>query len=177
METSNFIAKFLPYRIRAAELVVGISTKQLVSWSLEYMLCPYIIYTFGLLWGGVTMLFISVFSCLLAIRLYDWSKRDWLGIEAIKELQNYEGEKSAGRFASWFLKKSEPVVFLFLTVWYDPFITTAYLRHGKFNGMAVRDWKIFFGSLLIGNAYWILACYMGITIVEWAWRGVKGLAL
>jgi hypothetical protein len=47
---------------------------------------------------------------------------------------------------------------------------------GKINGMILRDWKIFSGSFVIGNGYWILACYMGITLIEWAWQGMKGLA-
>lgn len=66
-------------------------------------------------------------------------------------------------------KKSDHVVFLFLSIKFDPFITTAYMRHGKFNGMTKRDWKIFTGSLLLGNVYWTLACYMGIMLFEWVW--------
>jgi hypothetical protein len=30
-----------------------------------------------------------------------------------------------------------------------------------------RDWSIFMGSLIIGNAYWTLICYTGITLFEW----------
>jgi hypothetical protein len=37
-----------------------------------------------------------------------------------------------------------------------------------------RDWKIFIGSLILGNAYWTLACYMGITLVEWGRRRIAG---
>ncbi|MCX5903466.1 MAG: hypothetical protein NTV89_08340 [Proteobacteria bacterium] len=120
------------------------------------------------------MILATMIACLLILKFYDWSQRDWLGIEAIKTLKAYDGGRAGGRIAAWFLQKSEPAAFLFLTVWYDPFITTAYLRKGKFNGMMGRDWRIFFISLLIGNGYWIIACYMGITLVEWAWRGVKG---
>jgi hypothetical protein len=72
--------------------------------------------------------------------------------------------------SSLILQKSDPFVFLFLSIKEDPFITTAYLRHGKFSGMSRRDWKIFMGSLLVGNAYWTLACFMGITLVEWGWK-------
>ena len=82
-----------------------------------------------------------------------------------------------GRITAWVLKKSNPIVFLFLSIKYDPFITTAYLRHGanQFNGMKRRDWKIFIGSLLVSNAYWTLACYMGITLFEWGWKRITGL--
>jgi len=54
------------------------------------------------------------------------------------------------------------------------FVITAYLRHGKFNGMSKRDWAIFMGSLIISNVYWTLACYMGITLFEWGWKVVAG---
>jgi len=54
----------------------------------------------------------------------------------------------------------------------DPFVTTTYLRHGKFNSMSKRDWAIFMGSLIISNAYWTLECFMGITLVEWVWKSL-----
>jgi len=54
------------------------------------------------------------------------------------------------------------------------FVITAYLRHGKFNGMLKHDWSIFMGSLIISNVYWTLACYMGITLFEWGWKVVAG---
>jgi hypothetical protein len=72
------------------------------------------------------------------------------------------------------LKKERTCCLFFLSVWYDPFITTAYLRHGKFNGMNRRDWSVFMSSLILGNAYWTLAVYMGISLVEWAWKAVAG---
>ncbi len=39
--------------------------------------------------------------------------------------------------------------------------------------MSHRDWRIFLASFLISNAYWILACYMGITLVEGLWQAVS----
>ena len=66
--------------------------------------------------------------------------------------------------------KSDPIVFFFLSIKYDPFITMIYMRHGAYNGMSNRDWKIFTGSLILGNAYWTLACFMGISLVEWGWK-------
>lgn len=171
---SGMFNKILRYRGRASELAVGLTINKLMDWPFNYILYPYVIYTCGILRGGISMMCISLLSCMLTIRFYDWSQRDWLGIEAIKDMKHYQGKIKAGQLVGWFLKKSEPVAFLFLTIWYDPFITMAYLRRGKFNGMTRRDWRIFFISLFIGNGYWILACYMGITLVEWAWQGVKG---
>ena len=171
----GFIEKIISHRYRAAELAVGFTANKLIDWPVSYVLYPFVIYTYGIVYGGFLMTLFSLLACLLTLKFYDWSKRDWLGIEAIKSLKTYTGDRRAGRLASWFLRKSDPIVFLFLTFWYDPFITAVYLRKGKFNGMTGRDWLIFYGSLILCNGYWILACYMGITLVEWIWQGVKGL--
>ena len=156
---------------------MGISANKLLETLFSYVLYPWVIFKYGALKGGFVMMLLSIVASLLTLKFYDWSQRDWLGIEAIKGLKQYEGHKKTGRFAGWFLRKSEPVAFLFLCVWYDPFITTAYLRKGRFNGMTSRDWSIFYGSVLVSNGYWILACAMGITLIEWAWQGVKGFLI
>ena len=118
------------------------------------------------------MTFFSFLACLGTLKFYDWSKRDWLGIEMIKEVRGYNGDKGIGRITSLILQKSETAIFLFLSIKFDAFITTAYLRRGKFNGMGKREWAIFMGSLLLGNAYWTLSCYMGITLIEWVWKTI-----
>ena len=170
----SFLNKARISKNRVGELALGFSANALTVWAFEYFLYPFIIYKFGILKGGVVMTFLSFIVCALTMKFYDWSKRDWIGIEAIKGIKDYDGEKKIGRLTSWFMKKSEPVVFLFLTLYYDPFITTAYMRHGKFNGMNRRDWKIFTGSLFLGNAYWIFVCYTGITLFEWGWKRIAG---
>jgi hypothetical protein len=42
-----------------------------------------------------------------------------------------------GKLTFWILQKSDPVVFLFLSLKVDPFITMVYLRNGAFNGMNI----------------------------------------
>lgn len=159
-------------RSRIRELVIGYSTNQVLIWAFDLVLYPFVIFRLGPLKGGAVMTFLSFFACVGMIKFYDWSKRDWLGIEAIKGLKGYDGEKKIGRFTSWFLKRSEPAIFLFLAIRYDPFVTTAYLRHGRYNGMNRRDWTIFTSSSIVSNAYWTLAVYMGISLVEWGWKTV-----
>ncbi|MBI4686205.1 MAG: hypothetical protein HY756_00185 [Nitrospirae bacterium] len=156
---------------RFAWLPLGLSAKWLSDKAFDYVLYPYVIYKTGILTGGIVMTFLSFITCFLTIKLYDITKKDWLGIESIKEVKNYDGKHKAGRLASWMLKHGEPAAFAFLSIQYDPFITTAYMRHGafQFNGMTKRDWKIFLGSVIIANGYWTLACYTGITVFEWVW--------
>jgi len=162
----------LSLKSRLVELSLGLTVNQLTVWAFNFFLYPFVIYKFGILNGGIVMTFLSFIACILTLRFYDWSKRDWLGIEMIKGLKGYSGNKGTGRFTAWILRKSDPVVFLFLSIKFDAFITTVYMRRGKFNGMGKREWSIFMGSLLISNCYWTLACYMGITLVEWIWKAI-----
>lgn len=163
------------YGGRAIELVIGIATNHLIDIAFNFFLYPFVIYKFGILKGGLMMTFLSFLACIATIKFYDWSKRDWIGIETIKSLKSYEGSMWFARLSAWLLRQSDAVIFVYLSINRDPFITTAYLRKGKFNGMSKRDWTIFMGSLLLSNAYWTLACYMGITLFEWGWKAVRGL--
>lgn len=170
-------SRLTTYRARFTELSLGLTINYLIDKGFDFVLYPFIIYRFGILEGGVVMTVLSFMACILSIMFYDWFKRDWLGIEAIKALKDYPGIKQAGRvagIAAWALKKSDPVVFVFLSLYYDPFITMTYLRHGKFNGMSKRDWGVFMASLLLGNGFWTLSCYTGISVFEWGWRIIMG---
>lgn len=174
-ETGNkLIDKFYVFANRGGELSIGLAAKYLSDRAFDYLLYPFVIFKFGILKGGIVMTFLAFIANIMTMKFYDWSKRDWLGIEAIKGLKTYNGNKIIGRFTSWILKRSEPVIFLFLSLRYDAFTTTAYLRRGKFNGMSKRDWTIFMGSLLLSNLYWTLACFMGISLVEWVWKMIRG---
>jgi len=46
---------------------------------------------------------------------------------------------------------------------------TAYLRQGAFGGMTRRDWKILLLSWLIGNAWWSVVYFTGLSAVQWGW--------
>lgn len=158
-----------PWKNRAVILAVGLTANKIMEWPFNYILYPGVIYLLGIWWGGLIMTFLSFIYCLLTIWFYDWSKKDWLGIETIKALKDYGGGHSAGRLVSWFLRRSDPVAFLFLTFWYDPFITMAYMRRGAYNGMGARDWRIFLISLFLGNGYWILASWLGVSLLKYFW--------
>jgi hypothetical protein len=166
--------KAASYKERAAELAIGFSTKGLISGAFDWFLYPTVVYWLGIVKGGAVMTLLSMLACLVMMKFYDWSKRDWLGIEAIKGLREYEGNKRIGKLTAWALTKGDLVVFLILSVNLDPFITTTYMRHGKnqYNGMSKRDWTIFSSSVIISNAYWTLAVFMGITLGEWVWKAI-----
>jgi len=173
-KNDTFLSRALSCKGRVAELALGLMTNQLLTWAGDYILYPIVIYKLGIFKGGTVMLLISFVVCILLLKLYDILKRDWLGIEAIKSLKDYDGVRQTGRFTAWLLNKSDPIALLFLSLKFDPFITTVYLRRGQYNGMNRRDWMIFVGSLIFGNAYWTLACFMGISLFEWGWKAICG---
>lgn len=160
---------------RLAILGIGLLGNGVLNFFFDFVLYTYVIATYGLLYGGVYMTILSILVCILLLFFYDWSKKDWLGIETIKELKEYKGKSFLARITSWAMRKSDPIILLVLSIQFDPFVTTAYMRKGahQFNGMSLRDWKIFFTSAIIANVYWAITIFFGVTALEYIWQFVK----
>lgn len=151
-------------------LMIGHLVNALLDYGGDYILYPAVIWKFGLWKGGAIMSCISLTLCWCILKFYDWSKKDWLGIEALKSLKTYDGDSRAGRILSWTMRQSDPVACILLSISHDPFITTAYLRRGHFGGMDKRDWKIFLLSWLICNVWWSLLCFAGVETLSELWH-------
>lgn len=133
----------------------------------DYILYPYVIWKLGAVHGGIIMMATSTLVCYFLLVFYDWSKKDWLGIETLKEFREEVGHSRARRLINWILNKGDIAALVLLSIQFDPFITTAYMRHGsyQYNGLSKRDWKIFFGSAAVANIYWMGVSYVGIQVV------------
>ena len=160
-------------------LAVGHLLFHSLNYVLDYGLYPFIIYKFGLTFGFIISIFLSAGYCLAEVIIYDWLKKDWLGIEAIKELvteffieleeEARESWKRKGkRMLSWLFHKNSFGPFIFLSLKFDPMITTLYLRKGshEYNNLSLRDWKIFWGSVLVSNVYWTLVSFTWISVLR-----------
>jgi len=143
--------------------VVGVGTYKLLDGAFDYAIYPAAIYTLGPVRGGCVMTTLAVIICFAYLRLYDRLKRDWLGIEFVKALRFYTGSSRARRAFAWLLRASDTFAFVALSLRFDPFITTAYMRRGSFGGLARRDWCVFWGSVLVSNVTWTFACFGGIA--------------
>ena len=146
-------------RVKVGELAAGYSFSVASSFAFDCVLYPWVIYKYGLVIGGIIMAGLSAGICLAMIEIYDITKRDWLGLEAIKE----SGRESF--ILSWFLRKGKFFQFVGLSLWTDPFVTTAFLRKGKFNGLTAGDRFVFWGSVLLSNGAWALAVFSGLMLV------------
>jgi len=144
----------------------------IINYAFDYLLYPFVIWKLGVFKGGLVMTVLAGLTCYPMFLFYDWSKKDWLGIETVKSLRNYNGITRLGKITSWFLKRSDPFIMLILSIKYDAFITTIYMRTGsnQYNGLNKKDWKIFLLSLAISNIYWTLASFIGVTLIEYGWR-------
>jgi len=149
------------WRERIALIVVGHSFKQFEENVFDYILYPLAIAGLGGVAGGFVMTVASALECWLFIRFYDWSKKDWLGLELLKEVRDGEERTFFQRIA----QKGDWLAFLFMSFTTDPFMTTVYMRKGReeYNGLSSRDWKIFWASVVVGNVGWTIIVTLAIT--------------
>lgn len=166
---SGEVARPTCWYVRLGELALGISTNSLITLGFDYMLCPALIYWLGLIYGGIIVALLSFVTCLLMLWFYDWSKRDWLGIEAIKTLREHRGDSRFRRMIGTLLRMGDIPAVVLLSVWQDAFITMVYFRRGQYNGMTGRDWSVFIASWAVGNSVWLAAYWCGISLLEWLW--------
>lgn len=161
-------------RARVGLLGVGLLGNKAIVWAFDFGLYPLVMWRLGLAWGCVVMTLLSFLICYATLLFYDWAKKDWLGIEAIKELRESGSANRWMRYIAVMLRRSELFALFFLSVKFDPFIVTAYMRRGsyQFNGLSRRDWSIFLWSVAISNAYWSVVAFTGVSIFVWLWQKV-----
>ena len=156
---------------RLGIVLVGLLGSRVINHLFDEVLYPFVLCKIGSVFGGVIMTLGSLLVCLLMLKFYDWAKKDWLCVETVKEAK--EGTKS--RFIVWVLGQRDAVSFLILSTVTDPFVTTIAMRKGawQFNGLSKRDWKIFLGSVLIGNVLWTILLSLGIWVFTLVWPWLK----
>lgn len=131
----------------------------------------------GAIWGSLMcfliMILPSAATCYLLLRLYDWAKLDLLGLETLKRLREGTGFKSwFGNLVARIARKGDIPAFIAFSLYTDPLMTTLYLRKGveQFNGMTIRDWQIFWASIVISNAYWTLRWVVIVEVAYFLWK-------
>jgi hypothetical protein len=162
---------------RIALLALGHTADQIMTKGFDYVLYPAVMIWLGFAWGTIMMIFCSFLVCFATMKFYDWSKKDWLGIELLKQVREEHREGSRfSRILSWALRKGDWVVMIILSVYKDPFITTVYMRKGvnKYNGMGLREWKVFITSLIISNLWWTILVNISLSSVKALWQAVVG---
>lgn len=190
----NVIEKLEEHKERISTIALGHSFNAGFDAIFNYPIYFFVIDHFGLLNGGRIMTVASFLVCLGFIKLYDWLKRDWLGLEVAKEVKDsgpsYIKKIAVNNvigkiiwwpfsrvilFVLWALRQNKVVAFFALSVFFDPFMTTVYLRRGinSYNGLSKRDWLIFASSTVVSNAYWSVRTAVIILIIKFFWSFVN----
>jgi hypothetical protein len=179
---------------RFAEIVGAWSLLTIFNFLFACVLYPLVIFQWGSLVGGGTMAVLASTICLFLIWWYSHTGKDWLGVNVVEDIKtNGEGwvgklDTKAQESIIWFLlrfvlylpsrfflvvlwaiKKNDVLAFIALNVAQDPFVTTVFLRHGRFGGLTKKDWIVFCGSLVFSNGYWIARSVALIEIIKFGW--------
>lgn len=161
------ISAIATQRAKIGIMGIGLAVNEIMDYLFDFALYPYVVIKLGMIKGGIIMSLASFLICWLLMVFYDWSKKDWLGIEMVKEAKHYKGSSKIRAWVAKIMGKSDLFAIVILSLNFDPFVTTAYMRKGagKYNGMWRRDWQIFFFSWIVGDAYWTVLSFYGATFV------------
>ena len=129
---------------------------------------------FGEFTGSVYASLIALVINFVILVWYQSNGTDWLGVNVLEQLKR-EGEEKADnlyngkglflkvvlfipamvfKLVIWSLNKTELVTFFTLSIFTDSFLTTVFMRRGRFGKLDRRDMKIFLLSTLISCASW-----------------------
>lgn len=166
-------------KINLKILTVGHIIFHSYFYGFDYILYPFVIYKYGPLYGGIEMALLDGAICLFIFWIYDLLENDWLGIETVKEMvEEFFKEEEGIAKKSWIkigkkmlyliFHKNKAGQFVFLSIHFDALITTIYMRPGYhlYNGFTKKDWKIFWGSIILSNAWWTGVSFYAISIFK-----------
>ena len=126
------------------------------NWSYDQILYVFIVYRLGLIVGGALMTMGSILQCSALLLAYQRMKIEWVGAASIHSLAFKKTPSFIETVLVWAMQKGTIPIFFALCVFQDPFITTAYFKRGRFDGLSRQDWQVFFASVLVSNGYWTL---------------------
>jgi len=156
------------HKERIGLIVVGHAAKRIEEFLFDTVLYGTVVAVCTIMlnqpWGSLTALTvmtpISALACYGYLRFYDWSKKDWLGLEMLKGLR--DGNTLLHRIVRY----GNIPAFFALSVFADAFTTTVYMRgKGRYEGLTTRDRKIFWASIVVSNAYWTLRWTVIVQVV------------
>lgn len=147
--------------------VVGLTANTAMVLWYNFVVYPYLMSAYELPLGWLYAVAGSIILCLGCLWFYDLTGQDWLGIETIKLVRDKPATGRIARFFQRVADRGDALAFLFLSIKYDPFITTVYMRRGSGNHtMTARDWKIFWMGVVVSNAWWGMVVLGAIEVFK-----------
>lgn len=145
---SRYVAIIATFFRNWWKVLLGQSIYQVLSWVYDNPLWMAAEGAFKI--KGVIGMMIGAMTINFCILFYYRSKKvSWLGWDKGIKLIPFI-DRMKGRV----LRKI--AIFIFLSIFQDSFITTAYMRHGRENGLTKKDIAIFFTSSVVSICYWAI---------------------
>ena len=136
----------------------------------DHLLYVYVVYRLGIVVGGALMTLLSLIGCLVTLFIYQRMQIDWVGSGSLAYLETHPNPVFWQRIVLRATRYGAVIIFLALCVFQDPFITTAYFRKGRFDGLTRHDWQVFFAAVIVSNLYWTLRSSALAAILVGAWH-------
>ena len=158
MSISSFIQ-------RIGIIGTGHSISFLVNNLFDYVLYVPVVAYFGPIKGCGIMIALSILINLILLKVYDWTGKDWLGLESLKK-----GKENLNSLSGWMgnlLKAGDGIAFIALS-FYDPLFTVIYMRKPEnvYKGLSKRDWVIFGFATVLSNIGWTTLVFGGLSVVR-----------
>lgn len=146
----------------------------------DYVLWPIVQGCHGMT-GAVAMSLGAVITNFVVLHAYQRMGIDWLGTGVLQTLQSRAAALAdrlpalPSRLLQMLLRlpRSRPLAFLALSGLTDSFLTTAYLRNGRFGPLEHKDLAIFASSSVVSCAAWTLVNEGALALIQSQWDAMR----
>jgi hypothetical protein len=174
---------------KAACVVAGYGLYALFGELYDTVLWPVIQGAYGIN-GAIGMSLGAVAINFTVLSVYQRQKVDWLGVSVMDALMNRSADtvncfRNHPSWAGAFLfipariiqflargLKTPWLAFVILSTLGDSFLTTAFMRQGRFDPLERRDMVIFFASSLVSCGFWAVWNAGVVAVFQQLWRTI-----
>ncbi len=173
---------------RTVQVMSGWGLYEAWNFSFDFLLWPILQAFYGFI-GVVFLILIALIINFIVLLWYQKHKVDWFGVNVLEDLKakghlwvhEVDNHKNLVKkislfipakilqFMIWLLNKNDIFAFVTLSLWQDSFITTIFLRHGKFDKLDKRDYIIFISSTILSCLGWAILMQFVIIAVKAVW--------
>jgi hypothetical protein len=158
---------------RAVQVMSGWGMYEAWNFTFDFLVWPLLQAFYGFV-GLVILILVALILNFIVLLWYQKKKVDWFGVNEVEDLKTKghlwvhevsNHQNLLKRFSLyipakllqlmiWLLNKNDIFAFVTLSVWQDSFITTIFLRHGRFDKLDRRDYTIFVASTIFSCLAW-----------------------
>jgi hypothetical protein len=173
---------------RTVQVMSGWGIYEAYNFLFDFIIWPILQALYGYI-GVIILIIIALINNLIILLWYQHKKVDWFGVNVLEDIKakghiwvhEVDNHKNIFKkislyiparllqFMIWLLNKNDIFAFVTLSVWQDSFITTIFLRHGKFDKLGKKDYIIFVSSTILSCIGWAVVMQLIIVAIRAIW--------